>query len=102
MDPRPSRPFPTSSPRIGGHAFMGDTMTLARPRPRSKAARLLGGVDRLGLADAVVRVAARTATGALPRRVAGLGVELSKIAVGRSTVAPEAGDRRFANRAWTD
>ena len=81
---------------------MGDTKSLAQQVPRSKAARLLGGVDRLGLADAVVRVAARTATGALPRRVAGLGLELSKIAVGRSTVAPDPGDRRFANRAWTE
>ncbi|MGA7420857.1 MAG: alpha/beta fold hydrolase [Acidimicrobiales bacterium] len=81
---------------------MGDTKSLAQQVPRSQVARLLGGVDRLGLADAVVRVAARTATGALPRRVAGLGLELSKIAVGRSAVAPDPGDRRFANRAWTE
>ncbi len=81
---------------------MGDNTFLARQGPRSKAARLLGGVDPLGLTDAVVRVAAKTATGALPRRVAGLGLELSKIALGKSTVAPEPGDRRFANRAWTE
>ena len=96
------RPFRYELPGIGGQVFLGDNKSLARQSPRSVAARLLGGVDPLGLADAVVRVAARTATGALPRRMAGLGVELSKIAVGKSTVAPEPTDRRFANRAWTE
>jgi polyhydroxyalkanoate synthase len=66
------------------------------------AGRLLGRVDRLGLADSLIRVAAKTSTTALPRRMAGLGLELGKIAVGKSTVAPEPSDRRFTNRAWTE
>ncbi|HWF21528.1 MAG TPA: alpha/beta fold hydrolase [Acidimicrobiales bacterium] len=66
------------------------------------AGRLLGRVDRLGLADSLIRVAAKTSTTALPRRMAGLGLEVGKIAVGKSTVAPEPSDRRFTNRAWTE
>ncbi|HEX4243974.1 MAG TPA: hypothetical protein VHY77_00285, partial [Acidimicrobiales bacterium] len=77
-------------------------MTLARKDPRSIAGRMLGRVDRLGLADALIRVGATTSPKALPRRMAGLGVELSKIAVGKSTIAPDPSDHRFTNRAWTD
>jgi polyhydroxyalkanoate synthase len=64
--------------------------------------KVLGRVDPLGLAGALVQVGTRTATKALPRRVAGLGVELAKVAVGRSTVAPDPKDWRFENRAWKD
>ena len=34
--------------------------------------------------------------------MAGLGLELSKIAVGKSTIAPEPKDWRFANPAWKE
>ena len=81
---------------------MGGNMSLVRQGPRSMPGRLLGRVDRLGLADSLIRVAAKTSTTALPRRMAGLGLELSKIAVGKSTIAPEPSDRRFTNRAWTE
>jgi polyhydroxyalkanoate synthase len=64
--------------------------------------RVLGRVDPLGLAGALVQVGARTATNALPRRVAGLGVEMAKVAVGRSSIAPESRDWRFENRAWKE
>jgi polyhydroxyalkanoate synthase len=70
--------------------------------PARIASRLLGRVDPLGLAGATVALGARTATGALPRTVAGVGAEMGRIAVGRSTVAPEPRDWRFKNRAWTD
>ena len=62
---------------------------------------MLGRIDPLGLAGAMARVGTHTATGALPRRMAGLGVEMAKVAVGRSTIAPEPKDWRFENRAWT-
>ena len=81
---------------------MGGNMSLVRQGPRSMSGRLLGRVDRLGLADSLIRVAAKTGTSALPRRMAGLGLELSKIVVGTSTIAPEPSDRRFTNRAWTE
>ena len=82
--------------------LMGGNTSLVRQGPRAITGRLLGRVDRLGLADSLIRVAAKTSTNALPRRMAGLGLELSKIAVGKSTIAPEPSDRRFANRAWTE
>src|ERR1700677_2356219 len=61
--------------------------------------KVLGRIDPLGLAGALVQVGTRTATSALPRRVAGLGVELAKVAVGKSSVAPDPKDWRFENRA---
>ena len=82
--------------------FISENMSFPRIGPRAMAGRLCARVDPLGLADAVIRVGARTATKALPRRLTGLGVELSKIAVGKSAIAPEPTDRRFANRAWTE
>src|ERR1700684_3002403 len=64
--------------------------------------KLLSRIDPLGLAGAMVQVGTRTATNALPRRVGGLGVELAKVAVGRSTIAPDPKDWRFENRAWKE
>jgi len=61
-----------------------------------------GPLDPLGFATAVAQVAAKTACGALPRRIAGLGLELAKIAIGRSKVEPEPKDWRFTNRAWVE
>ena len=64
--------------------------------------RLMGRLDPLGLSGAMVSLGARTATGALPRTLAGVGAELGRIAIGRSTVTPEPKDWRFKNPAWTD
>ena len=64
--------------------------------------KVLARVDPLGLAGALVQVGTRTATNALPRRVVGLGVELAKVAVGKSTIAPDPKDWRFENRAWKE
>jgi polyhydroxyalkanoate synthase len=64
--------------------------------------RALGRVDPLGLAGAMAQVGARTATNALPRRMADLGVELTKVAAGRSSITPDAKDWRFENRAWKE
>jgi polyhydroxyalkanoate synthase len=60
----------------------------------------MGRIDPLGLADATVQVGMRTTTG-LPRTVAGVGLELGKIAIGKSDVTPEPKDWRFKNPAWT-
>lgn len=43
-----------------------------------------------------------TSPAAIARRTAELTAELGEIAVGRSDVAPEPGDRRFSHQAWTD
>ncbi len=69
--------------------------------PKGLMRRLIGRVDPLGLTDATLRVGVRSATGSLPRAVAGVGLELGKIAIGKSTVAPEPKDWRFKNPAWT-
>jgi polyhydroxyalkanoate synthase len=59
-------------------------------------------MDRFGLAEGLAKVGIRTAANALPRRTAGLCVDLAKVAVGRSDVAPDPKDWRFKNRAWVD
>jgi polyhydroxyalkanoate synthase len=41
-------------------------------------------------------------TGALAREISALGLELTRIAAGRSPVEPRKGDRRFADPAWRD
>jgi polyhydroxyalkanoate synthase subunit PhaC len=69
--------------------------------PLGLARGVVGRVDPLGLGDATIRLAAHTVTGALPRTMAGVGVELGRIAVGRSTIAPEPKDWRFKHKAWT-
>jgi polyhydroxyalkanoate synthase len=61
----------------------------------------MGRVDPLGLTDAALKVGVRSATGALPRTVADVGLELGRIAIGRSSIAPEPKDWRFKNPAWT-
>jgi polyhydroxyalkanoate synthase subunit PhaC len=76
--------------------------TLERLGSALKPRSMLGRVDPLGLAGALVQVGARTATGALPKRVAGLGIEMAKVAVGRSDITPEPKDWRFENRAWKE
>jgi polyhydroxyalkanoate synthase subunit PhaC len=67
-----------------------------------KPKNVLGRIDPLGLAGALIQVGARTATTTLPRRVAGFGVEMTKVATGRSDIVPEPKDRRFENRAWKE
>jgi polyhydroxyalkanoate synthase subunit PhaC len=62
----------------------------------------LGRVDQLGLTTAMVQVGARTATRAMPRRISDLGLELIRVAVGRSTIEPDPKDWRFKNRAWSE
>ncbi|MBV8952703.1 MAG: alpha/beta fold hydrolase [Solirubrobacterales bacterium] len=63
-----------------------------------------GGVGRV----LKPRAAARTVAGLArhPRRAtrdaAGLGVELARVAAGRSDAAAPKGDRRFGDRAWQD
>ena len=69
---------------------------------RFGGARLRERLDPLGFAQALGQVGVRTATNALPRRMVSLGVEASKIALGRSSVAPDAKDWRFKNRAWRE
>ena len=64
--------------------------------------KILSRIDPLGLAGAMVQVGTRTATNALPRRVGGLGIELAKVAVGRSAITPDPKDWRFENRAWKE
>ncbi len=71
-------------------------------RPLVDAGAFAGRIDPLGFAGALAQVGTRTATRALPARAVGLGVELAKIAVGKSAVAPDPKDWRFTNRAWRE
>jgi polyhydroxyalkanoate synthase len=83
-----------------GKATLGKFTASIVRGPAAIARRVMGRIDPLGLADATVQVGVRTATG-LPRTVAGVGLELGKIAIGKSDVAPEPKDWRFKNPAWT-
>ena len=65
-------------------------------------ARFRERIDPLGFAEALGQVGMRTAFSALPKKLAGLGLESAKIALGRSSVAPEPKDWRFKNRAWQE
>jgi len=62
-----------------------------------------GAAHRFTPGAAGLRAAARLAArpDRLARRTAGLAGELAKIAAGRSEVAPQKGDRRFKDPAWT-
>jgi polyhydroxyalkanoate synthase len=62
------------------------------------------GVDSGGILEATGRWLANLSRqpGKAASRAATSTVELGKIAVGRSQVAPQKGDRRFADPAWTD
>ena len=68
----------------------------------SEGPRLRERLDPMGFAEALGQVGVRTAISALPRRLAGFGVESAKIALGRSSVAPDPKDWRFKNRAWRE
>lgn len=61
----------------------------------------LGAFDVLGLAGAVGAVVRRTGPSA-PGRAAALGLEWTRIALGRSDIRPAPRDWRFANRAWSE
>src|SRR5262245_40449691 len=63
----------------------------------------LVSLDPSQLLAAAGRVAVRAALEprALGRVVAGVGRELADIAIGRSTRAPESGDKRWTDPAWT-
>jgi polyhydroxyalkanoate synthase subunit PhaC len=62
------------------------------------------GVDPNGILEATGRWLGRLSRqpGRAASRAATSTVELGKIALGRSQVAPEKGDRRFADPAWTE
>ncbi len=81
---------------------VGEQMVSEPQNRRGLATRLLGRVDPLGTSEALVRVASRTAVTTLPRAVASTGLELAKIAVGHSDIAPEPKDWRFKNKAWSE
>jgi polyhydroxyalkanoate synthase len=81
---------------------VGEQMVSEPQNRRGLATRLLGRVDPLGTSEALVRVASRTAVTTLPRAVASTGLELAKIAVGHSDIAPEPKDWRFRNKAWSE
>jgi polyhydroxyalkanoate synthase len=71
----------------------------------SKAAESLAGGEAVGIPGfgetAAGVTAALTQGRQIGREVVRLGVELTRIAVGRSAVAPARGDRRFVDPAWT-
>ena len=64
---------------------------------QGRARRFLDPVSTAKVAGALARHPRVVA-----RRVRGLGVELGRIATGRSELGPAKGDRRFADRAWNE
>ncbi|MEZ5232982.1 MAG: alpha/beta fold hydrolase [Acidimicrobiales bacterium] len=74
---------------------IADTLSEAVPLAPMTAGQQAAAAGRLlrGLLTSPVTVARKTAE---------LGAALAEIAVGRSDVVPEPGDRRFAHEAWND
>lgn len=81
---------------------LGNWLSTDRIRSAFGTGGPLARVDRLGLSTALAQVAVHTANGAIPRRLAGLGLEFAKIAVGRSTIEPDPKDWRFKNKTWVE
>jgi polyhydroxyalkanoate synthase subunit PhaC len=93
----------TSTVSMGkSNGSLGNWISTERVKSAIGVGGPLGRVDQLGLTNAVAQVAARTATRTLPKRLAGLGRELVKIAVGRSAIEPDPKDWRFKNKAWAE
>jgi polyhydroxyalkanoate synthase len=82
------------------------TTTQETPPEAAAAADVIGGTEdpgRMGVADGLVALArAATQSQAAVKAGLGLSAEAVRIAVGRSTVEPANGDRRFADPTWTD
>jgi polyhydroxyalkanoate synthase subunit PhaC len=74
-----------------------DVMLTDAAVSRSPAGRFLDPVSTAKFAGALARRPL-----ALARRAEELGVELARVAVGSSELAPAKSDRRFADRAWKD
>ena len=81
---------------------MGEPLSPDEIEPVIGGGEDLGTLDALGLAEALAQVALRTTPAAAARRLSDLVAEWGRIALGRSTVAPEPRDWRFKNRAWTE
>jgi polyhydroxyalkanoate synthase subunit PhaC len=81
---------------------------VATPPPDSQAedaAEALAGAEPVGIPSAGSLLAGLAKVGgqgrSVARETAKLGIELARIVGGRSKAAPGAGDRRFADPAWT-
>ena len=81
---------------------MGETGPAARPTPLGALRDAVTIADEIGLAQALFKVATRTAVRTAPRRAVGLAFEMARIAAGRSPVAADPKDWRFTNRTWTE
>ena len=97
--------------RAGGSVPLGEQIPGAPAEPADAAAYLdllladasLGMLRKFlpGRSMARFGLGLARSPGTVARRVAGLAGDLGSIAVGRSTLAPSARDRRFADPAWT-
>src|SRR5580704_6077266 len=96
---RTQRPSPLTRPREWPVSSPDATMTTAG------ATESVGGGEAVGvpsLRQAASGLAAALGQGAtVAREVTRLGLELGRIAWGRSDLAPAEGDRRFTDPAWT-
>ena len=86
---------PTRGARAASRAALDVMLTDAAIEPGAR--RLVQPVATARLSGALARRPRRVA-----RRLGGIGAELTRIAVGRSDIAPRKGDRRFGDRAWND
>jgi polyhydroxyalkanoate synthase subunit PhaC len=77
------------------HAANAALDVLLTDAATDERARFLSPGPAVGVAGGLARRPVRTA-----RRVGGLGIELAKVATGRSSLRPGKGDRRFADPAW--
>jgi polyhydroxyalkanoate synthase subunit PhaC len=89
--------------RVDGSAVAGEAVADATALDLLLAAAALGPLRRLFPGSAGIELAARLARRPvdLGRRMGSLAVQLGRVGLGTSTLAPSARDRRFADPAWT-
>ncbi len=100
--PKPRAPR-ESAVRPEGPAARPEPPAPKPPAPKPPAPEAPARKGLLDRAAGTLRFAGRLAMGppeALAQLVPGAAVELLRIALGRSQVGPEKGDRRFADQAW--
>ncbi len=101
-EPKPRAPR-ESAVRPEGPAARPEPPAPKPPAPEPPAPEAPARKGLLDRAAGTLRFAGRLAMGppeALAQLVPGAAVELLRIALGRSQVGPEKGDRRFADQAW--
>ena len=103
VSPPPSSPVTTRrSFDEHRHDFQARRDRLSPRRPSGRCRARPGTPFRPRHVDGEVGGLARAQPGLTARRLGGLGAEAGRVLTGTSTLAPQRGDRRFTDVAWTE